>query len=665
MRGISSTGVAVTLLLALAAVPECLPTFTGGHRSRRTDPGPEVTVQQGRLLGRHITTAKGTVYSAFSGIPYAAPPVGELRFKGPRPAAGWSGVRDARREGKICTQPMLNLTKMLVSRIPKSMEPFNAAEIPGLVRAQPWIIRAVTNILTSGEDCLFINVYTPKLAARESRAAGEKGLPVVFWVYGGGFIWGEGGLTFYDPEYLMDRGMVVVTFNYRLGALGFLSLGKKSSVSGNAGIKDVAAALRWTRNNVAAFGGDPDKITIWGESGGAVCSHVLMLNPEFAGMMRGAILGSGSAVHFWGSVSAARATARARHMSGWTGCKRDLPALELAECLRKVPAHRLASLYEKALVPEDGRYLTGAVPFIATVEDPDDELDVYDRPVLTENPRALLAAGKYARVPTILGFNSGESLIMYTGLTREPSLATLRLIHDAAPSSFLRDDLLPYLSPEQAEEIGERARTFYFGNDTTIKPYGKSLDNFFEVVTGLFMYVDSIMMARMMASEPGSAPVYMYRFNYVGAINMFKNALRIMQKVACHGDELPYVWKINVGFESRPLTASSPENKLREAFTNMLTNFIKTGSPTPSAASSPQQLTWPAYTAQDQAYLQIGEHMHVAEDFARPVIDMWDDVYSKAMGGPLWGRLAKLEAQRRHPGADGGPDANGANALRL
>jgi para-nitrobenzyl esterase len=180
---------------------------------------------------------RGTVaddHRLFQGIPYAAPPVGERRWGSPRPAEPWDGVRDATEAGSPCAQ---------------------GGDFIG-------------DVPSAEEDCLYLNVTTPRSAGSDT----DRQLPVMVWIHGGGFMWGSGGI--YGAEKLATQGdVVVVTFNYRLGLFGFLAHpaldgGPAEHLSGNLGIEDQQAALRWVRENAAAFGGDPDNVTLFGESAG-------------------------------------------------------------------------------------------------------------------------------------------------------------------------------------------------------------------------------------------------------------------------------------------------------------------------------------------------------------------------------------------------------------
>ena len=190
----------------------------------------------------------------FRGLPYAAPPVGNLRWRAPQPASPWSGVRRA------------------------------TAFAPACAQTAAWIAER------KSEDCLYLNIWAP------TRSTGGK-LPVIVWIHGGGFYGGSGAQPLYDGSRLARRGVIVVTFNYRLGVFGFFAhpeLSKREHVTGNQGLLDQVAALRWVRRNIAAVGGDPDRVTIMGESAGAESVAILTVSPVAAGLFQRAIAESGN-----------------------------------------------------------------------------------------------------------------------------------------------------------------------------------------------------------------------------------------------------------------------------------------------------------------------------------------------------------------------------------
>jgi len=225
----------------------------GGLETAKTD--------LGQLAG--IRAADGV--TAFLGVPFAAPPVSDLRWRAPQPGTPWKGVRKADRFGASCMQVQAG------SRLPWTEEFMTQGSI--------------------AEDCLFINVWTPAERATER-------LPVMFWIYGGGFNEGSGQVAVYDGTGLAKKGVVVVSVNYRVGVLGFLAHPQLSAesehhVSGNYGILDQIAALQFVHRNIAAFGGDPGRVTIFGQSAGALSVAALMKSPLAAGLFVGAIAESG------------------------------------------------------------------------------------------------------------------------------------------------------------------------------------------------------------------------------------------------------------------------------------------------------------------------------------------------------------------------------------
>ena len=226
----------------------------------------EVTLETGTVRG--IACGWPSI-TAFYGIPYAAPPVGELRWQPPQPAAPWPGVRDCARPGPRCPQLGVGKGSFYEHEFYPVEEPMD-------------------------EDCLYLNVWTP------AQSTGEK-LPVIFWVHGGAFMTGYGHSAHFDGEHFARQGVILVTINYRLNIFGWmvhpeLSAESENGVSGNYGLLDQIFALEWTRCNIAAFGGDPDNITIAGQSAGAMCVQALLTTPRTQGMVSKAILQSGGGI---------------------------------------------------------------------------------------------------------------------------------------------------------------------------------------------------------------------------------------------------------------------------------------------------------------------------------------------------------------------------------
>lgn len=314
-----------------------------------------VHVAQGALSGVRAPNSPVTV---FKGIPFAAPPVGSLRWRPPQPPAPWQGVRRADAFGASCMQ------SILASMLPMHM---------------PWTEEFLTHNKIS-EDCLYLNVWTPTLRA------GAK-LPVLMFIHGGAFTGGAGDVAVYDGENLARKGLIVVTINYRLGVFGFLAhpgLTAESDhhSSGNYGLLDQIAALAWLRANVAQFGGDPRNITIWGQSAGALSVADLLASPLAAGLFEHAQADSGLGV------------------SGFP--MPDRSAAE-ADGVKFAEQHHASSIQDlRALPAQDllpGAAEGGGLRFAPIV----------DGWVVPDAPNTLSARGGDNDVPVITGYNPGDS----------------------------------------------------------------------------------------------------------------------------------------------------------------------------------------------------------------------------------------------------------------
>jgi para-nitrobenzyl esterase len=326
---------------------------------------PSVTLAAGALSGKHASV-DGVALREFHGIPYAAPPVGALRWKPPQPVVPWSGVRKAQQFGPRCMQ-------------------------------RPVFSDMVFRSNGVSEDCLYLNVWTP------ARTDGQK-LPVLVYFYGGGYVAGDASEPRYDGASMAARGIVTVTVNYRLGVFGFLALPSLAAESphhaaGNYGLLDQNAALHWVRQNIARFGGDPAKITIGGESAGSMSVSALMASPLSRGVIAGAIGESGALIAPLSPLPLSVAQQRGETFMAQVGA-------DSLAALRAMPAEALLQATADKSTPRFA---------------PD--IDGY---FLTEAPAATFARGAQAAVPLLLGSNSQEG--SYVGLLdgKRPTPANYR-----------------------------------------------------------------------------------------------------------------------------------------------------------------------------------------------------------------------------------------------
>jgi para-nitrobenzyl esterase len=307
----------------------------------------------GGLVAGTLSTTEGV--AAYLGIPYAAPPVGQLRWKPPQPVIPWQGIRRAEQ---------------------MTASPFTPPNYRSSVYFEP--------TTAMSEDCLMLNVWTPE-------AKPAKPLPVMVWIYGGDWTYGSSSNPLYWGNTLARHDVVVVSINYRLGALGFfahpsLSAESEHGVSGNYGLLDQIAALQWVQKNISHFGGDPDNVTVFGQSAGSFSVNYLMTSPLAKGLFHRAIGQSGAAMSGFGPL--ARLESLATQETNGVAFAKMLKANSLDD-LRALPAQSLVN--------------TGAAS--------QSFCPVVDGWILPDKPHAIFAAGKQHRVPLLVGFNKNEGSV--------------------------------------------------------------------------------------------------------------------------------------------------------------------------------------------------------------------------------------------------------------
>lgn len=463
--------------------------------------GPdEVSIRDGALKG----VVAGDVV-AFKGIPFAAPPVGDLRWKAPRPVAAWSGVRDASTFGSTCLQ--------------------TGGATPKAIPAG------------QSEDCLTVNVWAP---ANHAHAK----LPVMVWIYGGGFVGGSTSVPFYDGTHFARDGVILVSANYRLGRLGYFAhpaLLKEAGPHGNYGMMDQIAALKWVKANIAAFGGDPKNVTVFGESAGGISVNFLMISPEARGLFSKALSESGfgrfDAPPIAQMSAAGAADASAAGVSG--------EGAAAASALRALPAIAL-------LGPIKG------------LDAADAPRPMIDGALIKERTDDGFARGHQAKVPYVLGGNSFEASLFVRNIA-------------AAPARYLA---LSGLTAEQAADV--------FG-DAKTAPYNIS--------TASMITEPDRDLARM--DTKAGVPVYRYFFSYVAS------GQRPSVPGAGHGSEIAYAFdtlsKSPIAYGTRTLPPSSDEDfALARKMHAYWVAFAKTGSP--DAAGG---VAWPVYTTADDPVLEF------------------------------------------------------------
>lgn len=530
-----------------------------------------VHVVQGALKGQPKVSSvfSKKKFYAFQGIPYAKPPVGPLRFKDPQPCESWSGVRDALSEPEICPQKHIILREVL-----------------------------------GNEDCLYLNVYTPQLPNEASTLKA-----VMVWLHGGGFSFGSGNTDLHGPDYLMEQDVVLVTLNYRVGAFGFLSL-ENNDVPGNAGLKDQLMALRWVQQNIARFGGDPNNVTLFGESAGGASVHYHLLSPLSKGLFKRAIIQSASCTNHWAlSLNAKERTFRLGEI---LGLKTENPG-ELLKFLQQVPSLDIVNSQFKTLTSVDKRNVL-AFPFVPSIEVPGTGHNF-----LIIHPKTALHQGHFAHIPIMIGVTSKEGMVLLNDI---PHTTEYFKVLD---TNFER--IVPLnigLPNDRMEKIVEKLKHLYFGDKSisweTLTHY---IDFFGDIL--FHLGVNETVKAHAKLSK---APLYCYEFTYEGNLGMLKNFLKMkypegtdLSGVA-HADDLGYIFKQNIpGLPT--LEPGSEDEKIITRVTKMWTEFAKTGNPNAPGLG----VKWESVSKSKLCYLDIGKSMKMVNGLPHSKrVEFWEEL---------------------------------------
>ncbi|MCX2483438.1 carboxylesterase/lipase family protein [Pedobacter sp. MR2016-24] len=540
----------LTLLIPLTA-------NTFAQEKNASGETPVIRISNGALKG----TISQSGVRAYKGIPFAQPPVGNLRWKEPQPAKNWKGVLKADHFGS------------------------NGMQKP---------VFGDMGFRSSGmsEDCLYLNVWTP------AKSAAEK-LPVLVYFYGGGYVAGDGSERRYDGEAMATTGIVTLTVNYRLGVFGFLShpeLTKESAhhASGNYGLLDQQAALQWVKDNIAAFGGDPSRVTIAGESAGSISVSAQMASPLSKSLIAGAIGESGAMIN----PTLAPVTLKKGEENG-VAFAGSVKAKSLAD-LRAMPA---AVLLEAASKP-------GAFSTAATV----------DGYFLPELPATIFAKGQQANVPLLAGWNSAE--VPYQALLRE-----------AGPTLVNYKNKLKELYPEQAEEV---LKLYPAATDAEVVEAATALASDRFIVYSTWKWLD-------LHRKTGNKPVYSYIFSQgkppvtdamkgvvpglAGGVKK-ADAKTAAAAVAPAPAGAPHAFEIEYAMgnlDSNKMYAwTLDDHRVSSYMRDYFSNFIKTGNPNSDALP-----VWEPIQPDSAAYMNINADSKQKKEVNRARYLFLDKIYAQ------------------------------------
>ncbi|XP_032114148.1 neuroligin-1 isoform X2 [Sapajus apella] len=588
------------------------------------DVDPLVTTNFGKIRGikKELNNEILGPVIQFLGVPYAAPPTGERRFQPPEPPSPWSDIRNATQFAPVCPQNIID------GRLPEVMLPVwftnNLDVVSSYVQDQ-------------SEDCLYLNIYVPtedvkRISKECARKPGKKicrkggpltkkqtddlgdndgaededirdsggPKPVMVYIHGGSYMEGTGNL--YDGSVLASYGnVIVITVNYRLGVLGFLSTGDQAA-KGNYGLLDLIQALRWTSENIGFFGGDPLRITVFGSGAGGSCVNLLTLSHYSEGLFQRAIAQSGTALSSW-AVSFQPAK-YARMLATKVGCNVS-DTVELVECLQKKPY--------KELVDQDiqpARYHIAFGPVI-------------DGDVIPDDPQILMEQGEFLNYDIMLGVNQGEGLKFVENIVDSDDGISASDF-DFAVSNFV-DNLYGY--PEGKDVLRETIKFMYTDWADRHNPETRRK-------TLLALFTDHQWVAPAVAtadlhSNFGS-PTYFYAFYHHCQTDQVP-----AWADAAHGDEVPYVLGIPMigPTELFPCNFSKNDVMLSAVVMTYWTNFAKTGDPnqpvpqdTKFIHTKPnrfEEVAWTRYSQKDQLYLHIGLKPRVKEHYRANKVNLW------------------------------------------
>ncbi|XP_050334505.1 juvenile hormone esterase [Bactrocera neohumeralis] len=533
-----------------------------------------LTTALGKIRGTLLPSQIGRNFYAFRGIPYAKPPVGALRFKPPEPVDQWFDIFDATFDGPRCPQPGLYSDDV-------------------------------------SEDCLRVNIYTRDLPT-ENEPNVKK--PVIVFIHPGGFYALSGqSKNFAGPQYFMDRNILLVTFNYRLGSLGFMSTGTEEAL-GNMGLKDQVMLLRWVKLHISRFGGDPNSVTLLGYGAGAISITLHMVSPMSKNLFHKAIVMSGAVTGQWplpveqlnlAVRQAALLHCTTENLTDMMSCLNSKHYLEYANTLPHMfefGRNNPLILWKPVIEPDYGQ-----------------------ERFLTEDPVRSYQNGNFMKIPIITGMTKDEFAGQAISILESPRLLKT-LAHNfeqIAPICFLYSANSP-----RSQNISMELKNAYFGRESleyagTLQPM---VELFSDALTGFGVH-------RFVHLAARSTKVYYYRFSFQGQRSHIYYPTNKPYGVV-HHDDLMYLFvEPSV---SRMFTEDDREYQIVDKLTRMFTAFAYKGDPNKQSDEKLRDIRWRAFSFKRQHYLDIGEEIVLREGLNTHRYEVWKRLF------PLnWKRQSK------------------------
>ncbi|XP_006637976.1 neuroligin 4 X-linked a isoform X1 [Lepisosteus oculatus] len=563
-----------------------------------------ITTNYGKLRGLKTPLPNEILgpVEQYLGVPYASPPTGERRFQPPEPPSSWTGIRNATQFAAVCPQYLEDrflLNDMLPVWFTANLD------------------TVVTYVQDQNEDCLYLNIYVPTEDGANSKKQAdditsndggededihdENGLkPVMVYIHGGSYMEGTGNMI--DGSILASYGnVIVVTLNYRLGVLGFLSTGDQAA-KGNYGLLDQIQALRWIKENIQAFKGDPKRVTIFGSGAGASCVSLLTLSHYSEDLFQKAIIQSGTALSSWAvNYQPAKYT---RMLAEKVGCNM-LDTIDLVECLQN---KNYKELIEQYITP--AKYHIAFGPVI-------------DGDVIPDDPQILMEQGEFLNYDIMLGVNQGEGFKFVDGIVDSEDGVSANDF-DFAVSDFV-DHLYGY--PEGKDTLRETIKFMYTDWADKENPETRR-----KTLVALFtdhQWVAPAVATADLHAQYGS-PTYFYAFYH-----HCQSDMKPSWADSAHGDEVPYVFGIPMIGPTDLFNCNFSKNDVMLSAVVMTywTNFAKTGDPnqpvpqdTKFIHTKPnrfEEVAWSKYNPKDQLYLHIGLKPRVRDHYRATKVAFW------------------------------------------
>lgn len=500
------------------------------HTIAQEGSGP-IMVDGGQVSGDYVDR----IY-VYKGIPYAAPPVGDLRWAPPQPVVPWEGVLKATEFGNECPQP---------------------GYPEGSLYARPK--------LPQGEDCLYLNIWTGIFSATANR-------PVMVWIHGGGFTRGSGATPTYDGTQLAKKGVVLVTINYRLGVYGFLahpelSAESEHKSSGNYGLHDMIAALQWVNRNIRRFGGDPNNVTIFGESAGSLAVSNLIGTPLAKGLFHKAIGQSGAALSPMTHLAEEVEGIKPAEQVGLDFMK--AAGANSLEELRAIPSEKLLDVF---INDDEGKKFRSRANI--------------DGWMYKQSVMEAYISGRHNDVPALVGFNKDEM--------------TAFIPKDRIPNSI--DEYVPYMKNTYRDDYDEFARLYPVNEAADIK------DAFIRSRTEAGFGLSMDTWARK--TVEGNSPAFLYYFTRTPPIPNSE------YYQAFHAAEITYAFN---NTHLKPQNYNEVDTKLADTISSYWVNFAKSGDP-----NGPGLPYWPNFDLEKESYMELGDYPTYKRQLRKDQLDFWE-----------------------------------------